>query len=191
MSKTIAMTRLSIYVGASIILVAEGYRLILVFLSLIILAPSLFAILQNTVHLGLLFGFVCLAIGFFQLYNSGSSLLNPEEYSFTFIRRNSFLAFIMSVILVILILLPPTTAVTQDVTIFFSGIVSLLWTVYYVLLVSWLIQFWYLENKIKHLQPFIQNVRLITHISLGVILAIFWLLETGSLILLNMAIFTL
>ncbi len=191
MSKTIAWTRLSIYVGASLILVTEGYRLILVFLSLVILAPSLFAILQNITQLGLLVGFICQTIGFFQLYNSGSSLLDPEEYSFSFIRRNSFLSLIISVILVVLILLPPTTALTQDVSILFSAVVSLLWTGYYSLLVIWLIQYWCLANKTSNLQELIQNGRLIVHISLGVILAIFWLLETSSLILLNIVIFAL
>ncbi|MFW9905099.1 MAG: hypothetical protein ACFFFH_12245 [Candidatus Thorarchaeota archaeon] len=191
MSNTIAWTRLSIYGGASLILITEVYRLILVFLSLVILAPSFFAFLQYITHIGLLLGFSCLSIGFFQLYHSGSALLNPEEYPFMFIRRASYFALYMSIILVILILLPPTTILTQDVTILFSAVVSFLWTVFYGLLTFWLTLFWRLENKIKSLNAIIKDIRVSIHMLLSLILSIFWLLETVSLILLSVAIFAI
>lgn len=190
MKQTIAWTRLSLYFGSSLLLLTEGYRLLLILSSFIILAPLLFAILENLILWGLLIGFICLVIGFYRL-KAEPTLIDLDENTLPILHRNLVLVGIISIILFVLMLLPPTSSLTEEVITIFSFIVSVLWTVLYLLLVIWLIHYWMFVSDSRTILSILKNKRKFCHLALGIVITIFWLLESFTMIIFQQAVFNI
>jgi hypothetical protein len=92
---------------------------------------------------------------------------------------------------VILTLLPPTTLVTSNVAVLFSIIVSLVWLLFYSLLVFWIIIYWKVILQKTRYNILRWNQRITTHLVLGILIASYWGLEVVSLLLFQEAISTI
>ena len=191
MRGTIAWTRLSIYLGSSIILLTEIYRLSLILLRLIIIAPPLMAFLQNIVQWGLLLGFSCLTVGLYRILRTHPPILDLEVYSLSDLNIWARTNLIISITLVIKILLPPTTLVTPEAFIVFSTLVSASWLLFYSLMVIWIIFYWKLILKKRKINTILFNSRIAIHLILGTFVASYWFLESASLIIFQEAISTI
>ena len=191
MRGTIAWTRLSIYLGSSILLLTEIYRLSLILLRLIIIAPPLMALFQNIVQWGLFLGFSCLTLGLYHILRTHPPILDLEVYSVSDLKIWARTNLIISIILVIKILLPPTTLVTSGAIIVFSTLVSASWLLFYSLMVTWIIIYWKLVLKEKKINTILLNTRIAIHLILGTFIASYWFLESASLIIFQEAISTI
>ncbi len=191
MRGTIAWTRLSIYLGSSIILLTEIYRLSLILLRLIIIAPPLMAFLQNIVQWGLLLGFSCLTVGLYRILRTHPPILDLEVYSLSDLNIWARTNLIISITLVIKILLPPTTLVTPEAFIVFSTLVSASWLLFYSLMVIWIIFYWKIILREKNINAILFNKRIAIHLILGTFVASYWFLESASLIIFQEAISTI
>ncbi len=188
MKSTIAWIRLSIYLGSSILLLTEIYRLSLILLRLIIIAPALMAFLQNIMQWGLLLGFSFLTLGLYRILRTHPPVLDLEAYSVSDLNSWARINLIMSIILVIKILLPPTTLISPGAFILFSTIVSASWFSFYSILVIWIIIYWRLILKEKKIKTILLNKRIAIHLILGTFIASYWFLETASLMIFQEAI---
>jgi hypothetical protein len=188
MKSTIAWIRLSIYLGSSILLLTEIYRLSLILLRLIIIAPALMAFLQNIMQWGLLLGFSFLTLGLYRILRTHPPVLDLEAYSVSDLNSWARINLIMSIILVIKILLPPTTLISPGAYILFSTIVSTSWFSFYSILVMWIIIYWKLILKEKKIKTILLNKRIAIHLILGAFVASYWFLETASLMIFQEAI---
>ena len=191
MKGTIAWTRLTIYLGSSILLLTEIYRLALILLSLIIIAPPLMAFLQNIVQWGLLLGFSFLSYGLFRILRSHPPVLDFEVYSVSDLNIWARINLVIIIILVIKILLPPSTLVIPGAFIIFSSLISASWLLFYSLMVLWIIIYWKLEKKEKKVSTILSNTRIAIHLILGTFVASYWLLESASLLIFQEAISTI
>lgn len=191
MRGTIAWTRLSIYLGSSILLLTEIYRLSLILLRLIIIAPPLMAFLQNIVQWGLLLGFSCLTVGLYRILRTHPPILDLEVYSLSDLNIWARTNLIISITLMIKILLPPTPLVTPEAFIVFSTLVSASWLLFYSLMVIWIIIYWKLILKERKINTIIFNSRIAIHLILGTFVASYWFLESASLIIFQEAISTI
>lgn len=191
MKGTIAWTRLTIYLGSSILLLTEIYRLALILLSLIIIAPPLMAFLQNIVQWGLLLGFSFLSYGLFRILRSQPPVLDFEVYSVSDLNIWARINLVIIIVLVIKILLPPSTLVIPGAFIIFSSLISASWLLFYSLMVLWIIIYWKLEKKETKVSTIISNTRIAIHLILGTFVASYWLLESASLLIFQEAISTI
>ncbi len=188
MKDSIAWARLIFYLGASILLLTEFYRLSLILLRLIIIAPSLMAVLQSVVHWGLLLGFSFLTLGIYHTLRADPPIISLEDYSVTDLNMWAKINTVICIILVIAILLPPTALINSDVLVIFSMIISVAWLVYYSLLVFWIIVYWKIVLKENRISNVVFNGRITIHIVLGICIALYWFLEIVSLILVQEAL---
>ncbi|MHA1979012.1 MAG: hypothetical protein ACW98F_12030 [Candidatus Hodarchaeales archaeon] len=191
MAGTIAWTRLTIYLGSSILLLTEIYRLSLIMLTLIVIAPPLMAFLQNIVQWGLLLGFTFFTMGIYRVLRTHPPILNFEVFSFADLNTWAKINAAICALLVILTLLPPTTLVTSNVAVLFSIIVSLVWLLFYSLLVFWIIIYWKVILQKTRYNILRWNQRITTHLVLGILIASYWGLEVVSLLLFQEAISTI
>ena len=188
MRGTIAWTRLFIYLGSSILLLVEIYRLSLILLRLVIIAPPLMAFLQNIVQWGLLLGFSVFTLGLFRILRTHPPVLDFEKFSNDNIYTWSRINLAISIILIILTLLPPTRLVTTGTFVIFSSLVSLSWVFFYALLVTWIILYWMLILKETSFMKIVLNRRILIHLFLGILIVFYWFLELVSLIIFQEAI---
>lgn len=191
MAGTIAWNRLIIYVGASVLLLVEFYRLALILLRFFIIAPTLMIFLQNIIQWGLLIGFGSLTIGLYRIFGSNPSLLNPEEYTPLNIKNLYSNGAIIVIILIILVLLPPISIVSSDFKIIFSIIMSIFWLAFYIFLSSWIFLYWKLDTNINKIATIFQDKKKLIHFSLSFSVSIFWLLDSIFLIVMQNTIFSI
>ena len=189
MKGTIAWNRLIIYIGASVLLLVEFYRLALILLRFLIIAPLLLVFLQNIIQWGLLIGFGSLTIGFYRIFESSPPLLNPEDYPTLNIKNLYSTGIIIVIILIILVLLPPISIVSPEFEFIFSIIMSFIWLVFYILLSSWIYLYWKLDINMKNFDSLLQDKKKMIHFFLSIFVAIFWLLDLISLIIIQETIF--
>ncbi|MFX1282940.1 MAG: hypothetical protein ACFFB5_04760 [Promethearchaeota archaeon] len=185
MKDRIAWIRLITYLGNSIILVTEIYRLILIYLRFIISIPSLFFILELIMHWALLGGFLSIILGFHGLKKSDPVILNPKEYSFSLLNKIIYIGCFIVIILFIQVLLPPSSIIIGEFKTYFQLLVNILWICYYLCICLWIISFWSFSNK-KEPKEIVNNRILVFHLCLGslvVILSIlnfFWILFSNN-----------
>ncbi|MHA1168600.1 MAG: hypothetical protein ACTSP4_02105 [Candidatus Hodarchaeales archaeon] len=178
MTRTIAYTRLFVYTGASIGLVAELLRLILILVSALLSSPFLYSILQNFIYWGLLASFSCITLGFYRLLISDPALLDPEGYPLPILQRAVQSCVIILIILIGLILIPPSDFVSQDIQNVVSAFRALLWSLYHSTLVAWIILNWLYINKSDNLKKIIVNRRISIQVVSGSVLSVLWLMES-------------
>ena len=160
----------------------------LILLRLIIIAPQLMALLQNFVQLGLLLGFGSLTTSIFMIIRSDPPVIEFSDYSYNDLKFWAKLNLFISIVLIIVILLPPTAVVSPGFTQFFSIVISMCWLIYYLLFILWIITYWKIilkENKMYNIPI---NGRIAIHTILGICIALYWALETISLIITQEAI---
>jgi hypothetical protein len=116
-------------------------------------------------------------------------LLDQEQYPDSNIRTLLTFTVLTSIIFAILILLPPTTVVSEAYEGIFSVLVSLLWLLFYVLMIRWILSYEKLESNALNIKNIVNQRRTFFHIVLSFILAIYWFAELLSLILVQEAIF--
>ncbi len=182
MKSEIAWTRLIFYVGASILLLTEFYRLSLTLLRIIVVAPSLMSLLQTGVHWGLLLGFSCLSLSLYLLTSASPPIITLEKYSQSYLGLWARISVFLSITLIIGMLLPPIGLISADFKPLFSTIYSLSWLIFYSLLVTWIIIYWKISLNEKETKFIVRNVKIAIHIGLGICIVIYWFLETFSLI---------
>ncbi|MHA1214896.1 MAG: hypothetical protein ACTSPG_06330 [Candidatus Hodarchaeales archaeon] len=189
--KTIAWTRLLFFIGASILLIAQIYLFLVEVLTFVVIAPALISILQYLVQFSLFLGFATLAFSYFRLYESFPPLLKPEDYSPSVIKNLMKLSVIQSFVLFILLLIPPTPALSEEVRLIFSEVVVILWTAYYGLILLWVINQWLLSNKKKwnHLKSIFSDYLVISHVVFTSILVILWFAEGFMLFVFQINLF--
>ncbi|OLS20022.1 MAG: hypothetical protein HeimC3_42330 [Candidatus Heimdallarchaeota archaeon LC_3] len=189
MTGAIAWIRLSVYFGASILLLTEIYRLLLILLTILIFAPQITAFFQNLVLWGILIGFGILTTGFYKLLKSYPPLLDTEQYPTKKIKSITILGTFLSILIAMLLVLPPITYVSSDFQLIFSIFTSSLWLFYYVNLCLWIIFYWKLIKEITFIPDVIKNIKKGIHLILGIIISGFWLLDLFSWILIQNSIF--
>lgn len=190
MDGEIAWTRFSIYVGTSILLVSEFYRLMLFVSQIIIYAPVLFAFLQNFVQWGFLIGFSLLFIGFSRFRPSNPTIkgLTIAQPKLTVITR---LTGILVISTIFLSLLPPVSlTVSGSLYIIYLIFLSIFWTAFYVILLFWVRSYWNLLNDPLSTETIPKNKLKWIHVLLIGVISAFWLFESLSLIFLSAALFS-
>lgn len=190
MTKTIAWTRLTIYIGGSLVFLTEGYRLIAILLTLLIISPPLMALLQAVSHWFLLLGFTCLTLGFYRLLISDPPLLDNDKFPLSDIKRSTLLSLMISIVLALLLFLPPSDALDMRISLLTSIIISFLWFFYYTVVIFWIVNHKHLIGDIKNIETISDNKRLFFHILLGVLIIIIWLCEFFTLLIFQTAIFS-
>ncbi len=190
MTKTIAWTRLTIYIGGSLVFLTEGYRLIAILLTLVIIAPPLMAMLQAVSHWFLLIGFTCLTLGFYRLLISDPPLLENNKFPLSDIKKSSLLSLMISIVLALLLFLPPSNAVDNSISLLNSVIISFMWVFYYTAIIFWLVNHKHLIGDIKNIKTIFDNKRLVFHVFLGVLIIIIWSCEFFTLLFFQTAIFS-
>lgn len=176
MSERIAWIRLVTYIGSSLILITEIYRLILIYLRFIILIPSFYSIFEAIMLWSLFGGFLSLNIGFYGLKKSYPPLLDPKEYSYKLLNKIIYTGIFIVGILLILILFPPLNVVIEEFALLFQLLNSFLWICYYSSVCTWLIAFWSFSNKVKY-QEIITNRRMFLHLGLGSLLILVLIID--------------
>ena len=191
MKGSIAWVRLTVFLGSNILLLTEFYRLSLILLRLIIIAPPLMAFLQNIVQWGLLLGFSCFTLGLYRILRTYPPVLDLEVYSLADLNIWARISLFTSILLLIKILLPPTTLVSPEVYILFSVLVSTSWFLFYFLVVSWIFVYWRLVSKKREIMTGVVKFWITIHLVLGIFIVFYWFLETTSLIFFQEAISTI
>ncbi|MHA1990391.1 MAG: hypothetical protein ACW981_06435 [Candidatus Hodarchaeales archaeon] len=189
MTGTIAWTRLTLYLGASLLLLVEIYRLMVILLALLIIAPGLIVLLQNIIQWGLLIGFSTLTLGFYRLLISNPPLLDPDQYSEKKIKKMYKTGLVTAILLILLSLLPPIEFSSTDFQDILGFFISVLWISFYLSIIYWIVSYWMLEEKKDKLKSIIQDRVRSFHISLGIILVFFWIMNSLSLILTQKEVF--
>ncbi|MHA2306480.1 MAG: hypothetical protein ACXACU_13935, partial [Candidatus Hodarchaeales archaeon] len=139
MSGRIAWVRLITYIGSSVIFVLEIYRLFLTYLRFIIQIPAFYAILEALMLWGILFGYLCLNIAFYNIYKDNSLLLNSENYSFPILKKTIYIGVFIDILVLLLVLSPPLNLVSSSFTDIFYLMKSILWILYYFSILCWLL----------------------------------------------------
>ncbi len=185
MNTQFAWTRFLFYIGSSILLLTEFYRLSLTLLRIIVIAPPLMAILQYIVHWGLLVGFSSLSFSIYKILTTDLPIIDFDQVNRKDVSNWWKITLIISIILIIEILLPPTTIVDSSLFVPFSIIISISWFVYYLLVLNWIIMFWKIELKAGNVYDIVFSARITIHLILGLFIIGYWMLETVSLLILQ------
>ncbi|PWI46850.1 hypothetical protein CEE45_14770 [Candidatus Heimdallarchaeota archaeon B3_Heim] len=188
MRSNIAWIRLTIYMSSSLLLLTEIYRLSLILLRFIIIAPPLMAFLQYIMQWGLLLGFSGFTFGLYRVLGAHPPVLDLKDYSVSDLIIWARVNLIISILLGIKILLPPTPLVSPEIFILFSTLVSASWLLFYSLLVMWIIIYWKIILRENHINAILFNKRIAIHLILGTLVTGYWFLESASLIIFQNAI---
>lgn len=180
----IASIRLTVYIGLSMLGVTETYRLLLLYLPFIIQVPLLTIILE-TLMLWILFaGVLIFTLGLIGINRADPPLLSKEEFSYILLPRIYKLGFMLAICLGLLILLPPTTSIVDEFQIFFQMIVSIIWSIYYFLMVLLVLNFYLFYQK-ETWNTILNNKLISFQILFGIVLSFLWFLNIFTLILSN------
>jgi len=183
----IAWVRLLIYSGASILLLVESYRFILLSMSFFFIAPLLIAIIQW----GFLLGFGLFTIGIYKLYKSSPPLLDQNEYSRVQMKSILIISLGLSILIGMLAVIPPEEYIQEDIKAIFSIFISILWSIFYFSLCLWIISYWKLTTKNKSILFIKNDKKKLLHLSLGMFVSVFWFTNLLFWIFLGNSVFSI
>ena len=181
MTGTIAWVRLSLYIGSSTLLLAEGMRFSLIYLGFIIQVTGLFQIIEAIVLWILFLGYSVLTMGLYALEKKNPPLLSPDSFNYQKLHRANIFGVLVCVTVLMFILSPPAGTGENSAALFLQILLNLIWICFYSFLFMWLITLrtFTLSENAKNV---FKERKFLAHLTLIVLLIGEWILHTFGII---------
>ncbi|MHA1944504.1 MAG: hypothetical protein ACXAC6_05090 [Candidatus Hodarchaeales archaeon] len=188
MTGGIAWVRLTLYVGSSILLLAEGIRFSLIYLGFIIQVTGLLQIIEALVTWILFLGYLVLVSGLFTLEKKKPPLLSTDAFNYQKLHRANIFGVLLCVLLLIFILTPPAGTGEGSATIFLQILLNLIWIFFYIFLIMWLLTLrtFTLSESSKNV---IKERKFLVHLILIGFLICEWVFYTFGIIFFRTSVF--